>query len=341
MENQTQQFDFNGKASEFFKIWIVNLMLSIVTLGIYSAWAKVRTRKYFYNNTLLMGSSFDYLAEPIKILKGRLFALALILIYSLSAVISPLLQALIAVVFIPIFPWVIIKALKFNLYNSAYRNIRFHFDADYLKSLWVFVGLPILVAVSVGLAYPYFVRERKKFVLDHSAYGSRKFELSASTAQFYAIYLKAFASMVIILLFVAAIYYVSQSGNISEGRDELAALAVFAMVLIYPILLLIYAYLYTTSLNLTINHTSLHHYQFESRLETIKIIWLYFSNMVAIICSLGLLIPWAMIRMARYRVSCLGLITDNEIEPFIAAESEKSDAVGEELGDMLDIDLGL
>ena len=33
---------FVGTGSEYFRIWIVNLLLTIVTLGIYSAWAKVR-----------------------------------------------------------------------------------------------------------------------------------------------------------------------------------------------------------------------------------------------------------------------------------------------------------
>jgi len=336
MEQNTQQFEFHGKAGEFFKIWIVNLMLSIVTLGIYSAWAKVRTRKYFYSNTLLMDTPFDYLADPVKILKGRLFALALILIYSFSAVISPILQGVIMLIFIPLFPWIIIKALKFNLYNSAYRNIRFHFNADYLKALWIFIGLPFLVALSVGLAYPYFVRERKKFVLDHSAYGTSKFELSATTSQFYSIYLKFLALIIIIGLFITAIYYMAQFGDIAG-----IMLLLPGLLLIYPAFMLIYIYLYSTVTNLTINHTAIDNYHFESNLETVKLCWLYFSNILAIMCSLGLLIPWAMIRTAKYRISCLALITDSEINTFIAAEAERADAIGEELGDILDIDVGL
>src|SRR5258707_6333866 len=43
---------FTGRAGEYFRIWIVNICLSIVTLGIYSAWAKVRRKRYFYGNTL-------------------------------------------------------------------------------------------------------------------------------------------------------------------------------------------------------------------------------------------------------------------------------------------------
>lgn len=55
-------FEFRGNASEFFGIWIVNLLLSVLTLGIYSAWAKVRTKRYFYGNTFVDDSAFEYRA---------------------------------------------------------------------------------------------------------------------------------------------------------------------------------------------------------------------------------------------------------------------------------------
>ena len=78
---QTLPFRFHGKSGEYFRIWIVNLILSILTLGIYSAWAKVRTNRYFYGNTRLAGSGFEYHAKPITILKSRLIAVGLLLIY--------------------------------------------------------------------------------------------------------------------------------------------------------------------------------------------------------------------------------------------------------------------
>ena len=56
--NPHHTFSFTGTGKEYFKIWIVNILLSIVTLGIYSAWAKVRTEKYLHGNTFLNGSSF-------------------------------------------------------------------------------------------------------------------------------------------------------------------------------------------------------------------------------------------------------------------------------------------
>ena len=54
------KFEFTGSGSEYFRIWIVNTLLTVVTLGIYSAWAKVRRLRYFYGSTQLAGSTFEY-----------------------------------------------------------------------------------------------------------------------------------------------------------------------------------------------------------------------------------------------------------------------------------------
>lgn len=337
----THPFEFHGKTGEYFKIWIVNIMLSIVTLGIYSAWAKVRSKRYFYSNTLLMQSSFDYLADPIKILKGRLLAFGVIVLYSLSSAVSPMLELGLAIAFIPLVPWVIIKALKFNLFYSAYRNIRFHFHGEYLRALWVFIGMPIMVAITLGLAYPYFARERKQFVIGNSAYGSSQFDMNATTGQFYGVYMRTSAVIILIILLAGGLFYALQL-LLSGSPDNLKVIvpAILAL-LFYPLLMVVYGYLYTTISNLVINQTQLQQCQFESSLETGKMCWLYFSNTLAIIFSLGLLIPWAMIRTARYRLSCLSLIVTGSPDDFLAAETEKASAVGEELGDLLDIDIGL
>jgi len=341
MQPNHHPFEFHGKAGEFFKIWIVNILLSIITLGIYSAWAKVRTRRYFYNNTYLMNAPFDYLADPVKILKGRLLVLAFVIIYVAIAALFPEAEAVLILLFIPVFPWVIIKALKFNWYNSAYRNILFHFNADYLKALWVFIGLPILIAFTFGLAYPYFVKARKQFVIDNSAYGTSRFEITATTNQFYAVYGKALLILLATLLTVAGFSYALWQGiGLTDGSIN-PALPAILLLLFYPFLMLVYGYVYTQITNLSINHTFLPHIQFESRLETGQICWLYFTNALAIIVSLGLLIPWAKIRMARYRIACLSLNSTGDLDQFISAEAEQAEGIGEEVGDFLDIDIGL
>ena len=73
---------FSGRAGEYFRIWIVNTFLTILTCGIYGAWAKVRTRRYFYAHTSIDGHAFDYLANPVAILKGNIIVGAGLILYS-------------------------------------------------------------------------------------------------------------------------------------------------------------------------------------------------------------------------------------------------------------------
>ncbi len=339
MNPSIEQFEFKGSAGEYFRIWIVNIMLSIVTLGIYSAWAKVRTRKYLYGNIILMNSGFDYLAEPMKILKGRLFAFVLFLIYSLSSLISAELQLLILLAIVPIIPWIIIKSMQFNRYNTAYRNIRFHFKADYLDAVTVFIGLGFLVGLSMGLAYPYFQREQKKFLIDHTAFGASHFEMSAPTGQFYKVYFQAsllFIAMILLLGGLSALF-----GEFDAALFFAPYFAMMIMLLFLPVMILMYSYFATVITNLVINQTRLGDHQLRSSMDPKVMSWIYFSNTLAIMLSFGLLIPWAKIRTINYRISHLSVEFHQQAEQFIAAEKERANAVGEELGEFLDIDLGL
>lgn len=62
------KFSFTGTTGEYFRIWIVNLFLTIITLGVFLAWAKVRQRKYLYGNTWLDNDNFGFHGRPVAIL---------------------------------------------------------------------------------------------------------------------------------------------------------------------------------------------------------------------------------------------------------------------------------
>src|SRR5512147_2423243 len=133
-------FEFRGSGGEYFRIWIVNLLLTIVTLGIYSAWAKVRRLRYFYGNTYLDGHPFEFHGRPIAILKGRLIVFGAYLLFLIAAQVNPL----IAFILIPLaifgVPWIIMKSRLFQTRMSSYRNIRFNFHGTYGGALGAFVG---------------------------------------------------------------------------------------------------------------------------------------------------------------------------------------------------------
>jgi uncharacterized membrane protein YjgN (DUF898 family) len=127
---------FTGNASEYFRIWVVNTLLIIVTLGVYLPWAKARTRRYFSRNTFLNGQHFDYLTRPKLTLAGHMIVISLVLIYTQTKesfnIIFP--RALsyseggfLMFLTCAFIPWLIYKTIHFRVQNTSYRGIHFHF----------------------------------------------------------------------------------------------------------------------------------------------------------------------------------------------------------------------
>lgn len=198
MSNRETPVVFTGRAGEYFGIWIVNLLLSIVTLGIYSAWAKVRRKKYFYNNTLIDNVGFDYHASPIAILKGRIIAVVLFVLYQVFAGFSPIAAIILLIVFLFALPWIVIRGLMFNARNSSHRGLRFDFDGSYLQAALAFIVYPILVVLSLGLALPFVAQRVNQFAFNHHKFGISRFQMQALVKDFYMVYLKLAAFMLVI-----------------------------------------------------------------------------------------------------------------------------------------------
>jgi uncharacterized membrane protein YjgN (DUF898 family) len=135
---------FTGDGSAYFGIWIVNLVLSIVTLGFYSPWAKVRRLRYFYGHTLVDGSPFDFHGSPIAILRGRIAALLMVGAYTQTAKFSVSLWFVVVAVLVAIAPWMAWKSLRFRLGNTSYRGVRFGFFGSLGDSYSTFLPLMLL-----------------------------------------------------------------------------------------------------------------------------------------------------------------------------------------------------
>jgi uncharacterized membrane protein YjgN (DUF898 family) len=127
-------------------------------------------------------------------------------------------------------------------------------------------------------------------------------------------------------------------------KGKLGALGLAPMVCIAIIYFFLGTYLQTALANLTWNATTVGDNLFRSTLRTRDMVWIYFSNLLAIACSFGLLIPWAKVRMACYRFERLSMTTTTGLDSFFAAaKSLEVGAAGEEIGDIfgVSVDLGL
>lgn len=147
------QIEFTGTGPEYFRIWIVNLFLTYLTFGIYSAWAKVRREKYFHQNTLVAGHSLDYHGKPFAILKGRLVAFVLFGIATSG--ISPWLAMVAFAGLLLMMPFFMHQSIRFRFANSSYRGIRFGFNGS-LKNAYKTLGPFLLIPLLGGLMFTQF-----------------------------------------------------------------------------------------------------------------------------------------------------------------------------------------
>ena len=80
---------FTGSGSEYFRIWSVNLLLILVTLGLYLPFAKARRIRYFYANTLVDGQALSFHGDPWKMFRGFVLLVVLMGAYSGAGHLSP------------------------------------------------------------------------------------------------------------------------------------------------------------------------------------------------------------------------------------------------------------
>lgn len=345
-EEREVPFEFHGSGSEYFKIWIVNTALTILTLGVFSAWAKVRSRRYFYGNTRVDGSSFDYLARPKQILIGRLIVGALLLALGITSQTLPVVYfILIGVVFL-IAPWIIVRALQFNARYSAYRNVRFSFQRTVNESYEVYLGLPLLCGITLGLLTPYMERMSRRFIFSGHSYGDQTFTDTLSTRAVYLVYLKmaglAFFVMApgLIAMFIAAL-----GGNLPAEAD--AARRIFIMMLPAYALLFIGGVFLSSFQHAHVTNMLLDGGQvgrilgFRSTLRTLTLFRLQIGYGLLTILTLGLAYPWMRVALARYRAETLVLLIRGDLDTVIEEVTSRASAVADQLAEGFDFDIDL
>ena len=159
------QVRFHGNATEYFGIWIVNVLLSIITLTIYSAWAKVRNQKYFLGNTTIDERAFAYHATGLQILIGRIVVISFTIAASVIAQMSLFSSFVVTIVFLVVTPWLINRGLAFRAAMTSWSNIRFRFEGDYWHAMLVFLVYPFLSAFTLFIAYPYAQRAKSRYTI--------------------------------------------------------------------------------------------------------------------------------------------------------------------------------
>lgn len=344
------RLEFAATAGEYFRIWIVNLALTIVSIGIYSAWAKVRRLRYFHGSTTLAGSAFAYHGEPLKILKGRMLASLLLGLYVAAGQVSPLagLGALLLLGLAT--PWLIVKSRVFSMRMTSWRGMRFDFAEDYRGAYRVLLGAAALAVLTLGLLLPRFIRERYRFVLSRTRFGRTEFGCEPAVWPFYRTSLVAgllmtgFGLLAAMAMGLLGALVMSEPGGGGAQADPAAKLLIslVALLVYVPAIAVFQGYTQARNLNTAFNATTVGPHRLVSQLSARRLITLYLGNTLAILLTLGLATPWAVVRLARYRLESIELEAQGSLDEFVAAtRPAEATAAGEEISGFFDVDFGL
>ena len=373
----TEKFVFHGTGREYFKIWIVNLLLTVATLGIYAAWAKVRTAKYFYQSTELNGNRFDYHGDPKAILKGNLMVAGIALIYIITSFTSEAVAGLIVLGMMCLMPLFMVMSLRFHLANTSYRGLRFHFNGTAKKAygklaLAILTGIAcvfvlgmlygtanglvtltqftattgavmlagvVLTVASAALIFAMFICGLRLFIINHSAFGDAALNCTAPVGDFGKAVLKStlLAAVAFWVLAIAAFFI-----HVSVfGASKISAFGSIVL-LAYLVFFAFGAYLKTAISNLLWNNTTLgNQHEFISTARPTTAAWIHVSNIVLMVFTMGLFLPFARIRSMRYRIEHMTFVPVGSVDSIVRASQEKQRAFGDSVGDALGMELAL
>ena len=253
---ETLPIRFTGSGSEYFRIWVVNLLLILVTLTLYLPFARARRMAYFQNNTLVGGDPLGFHADPWKMFRGYLVVALFGVSYSAWTKFVPELSWVALAVFMALWPLLWRASLQFRLRNTSWRGVRLAFVGDvggaYLAMLPYFLpalafvffipqqmedGDPIgpnqakFAAITVGVVIlvfmvlmPWLWKRLKDYQHGGYAFAQEQTEFTATTGQFYKLYFKLSVVSMLVTMAVGMLVAVGAAVFAGVGTDSLRSI---------------------------------------------------------------------------------------------------------------------
>jgi len=313
------RFRYHGTGGSLFVLTLINGLLTVVTLGIYSFWAKNKVRVFHYENTEVAGERFTYHGTGGELLIGALKAFGIIFVLSAAAaILTPLLvgvagtQSLIAqaVIFVVVYLGIgvlFILAIngtrRYRFSRSSWRTFRFSYHGKLDEFAVMMLRGLVLTVLTLGFYAPSFANQRRAFLTNNARFGSERFRYDGESKPLFVEYCK-YVLLTIPTIGLCWIWY-----------------AAFKHRHFW-------------------NHTWFNDVRFQSTVTGGDLFTLHFTNALLTIFTLGFGAPWAIVRMKAFyceNLSMLGAIDWVTIHQ----RMDQTTATGEGLAEALDIDVGI
>lgn len=314
MEYNKYTLSFQGNGFDYFKIQLVNIILTIVTLGLYYPWAKARTLNYMYGQTLFQGQPFVFTGTGNEMFKGYIKALGIIIvIYGIGVFIALsniwghggtqlVLLALYLLLFL-IMPLAIHGSYRYRFAKTVWSGIRFGYSGDKTELIKIFIKGLFLTIITFGIYGAWFSMNLRRYLLCHIRIGNARFSYKGVGDEYFWLNVKGY----FLTLFTVGIY-------IFWWQKEL------------------FAY-FTDNLRLTKDDQTM---LVKSNATGVDFAGLIIVNLLLLVFTLGLATPWIVVRTMRFVFNHIELDGTIQFDQLRQEQNDFSDATGEDIADFFD-----
>lgn len=330
----TVSFLFHGFGSTLFGMQLVNLCLTILTIGLYHFWAKAKIRRYLFSQMAFAGDRFAYHGTGKELYIGFLKAMLIFGVpyFALTAAreflefnpwIDRMLQWMAGIVLFLYVPIAIVSARRYRCSRTSWRGIRFSFRGGTWDFLKLYSAGWLLTALSLGTYYPYFQTKRQAFLQSHTFFGNQRFHFTGQGSGLILPFaMTLFVTYLIVGLCALALWL-------------RLANAVLALLLIPLILGPSWIWFLSKKQKYFWDHTTFGTAEFCSSITWQKLFTLHLGNALLLLGTLGFAWPWVTVRKACFVASNLTLRGLVNLDEILQHTSETSLA-GEGLSNLLD-----
>ncbi|HPJ36163.1 MAG TPA: YjgN family protein [Spirochaetota bacterium] len=313
MQETGENFSYRGNGSDLFGIYIVNILLTVITFGIYYFWAQVKVRRYLFQNTAFMDEPFDYHATGKERFIGFLKGIGIILLlYACFFFINAFVAAAFGPFFVPIISMLVILTVmavgipflkvgkqRFLLSRTSWRSLRFSFTGNPTELMKIYIRGILLSIITLGFYSAWLVCQQQKFLTENSSYGSEKFSFS--------------------------------------GKGEDLLFIFIKMMLLAPLTMGIYYFWFLAEfIRFKINHTSIQGKKLNSTFNGGQVLWLTLSGIVITFLTLGFGLPWVINRVMDSLISSISLEEPLDLSVIKSTHDSRGSALSDGISDASD-----
>lgn len=332
--HSTMHGTFRGSGSTLLGMQIVNVCLTLITLGVYHFWGKAKIRRYLFSHTAFGSDRFSYHGTGKELYQGFLKAMLVFGLpyFSLGAAhsfldlprwVDLLSQALAGLILFLYVPIAMVSARRYRCAHTSWRGIRFSFrgcTADFLKLYvfgWAFTFL------TLGTYYPYFQTQRQAFLHAQTYFGNQRFGFTGHGSGIMLPFVVTLVSTYVVLGLcgLALAFQLTNAG--------------LTLLLIPFVLGPLWIWLLGQKQKYFWDHTTFGEARFSSNITWQKLFTLYLGNIGLLLMTMGWAWPWVTVRNARFFIGTLSFQGPVDLDR-VLQDSAESSVTGEGISNLLD-----